>query len=406
MIPGIGGRGPVVLRLPAWLLVGWVALVLSASLYPFDWDWARLLAGLQAGLPRLQEWIPPSRRDTVVNLLLYVPFGLLGAFALDTRSDLAGRLAWPVLAAAVLSLAVEIAQHALPPRDPSLADWVFNTVSAAAGALLAVGWRALTRSRFMPSRDAAPGRGALDAGPALGVLAALWVAAHLAPFVPRLRPGRVSAALEASLALELSPGRVLAWFACYLVLAVGLRTAVRWRSFWSVLLLATVASVGLRLLFVGQRLSPDEVLGALMALPAVALLGIGRLRWNPTPAFRMACLAVLVAGLLPMTVAMAPSAPGSTDTAWLPFAELAGAATDRGSLPAIERLFLGIGLAWLAWGSRTRRLSPLLTVFAVAALVEFLQQWVPGRIPDTTDLAALLIGAALVQAAPSSMHRP
>lgn len=402
MIPGIGGRDRGVLRRQAWLLAGWVALVLSASLYPFDWDWARLLAGLQDGLPRLREWVPPSRRDTIVNLLLYVPCGLLGALALDARGRGVGRLIWPVLGAAALSFTIEVAQHALPPRDPALADWVFNTVSAAVGALLAVGWRALPRSRFTPARDPAGGRGGIEAGPALGVLAALWIAAHLAPFVPRLRPGRISAALEASLALELSPSRVLAWIACYLVLAAGLRAALRWRAFWSVLLSVTLASLGLRLLFVGQRLSPDEVLGALIALPGVALLGIGRLRWDPTPAFRAACLAVLAAGLWPAV----GEVPAPSETTWLPFAELAGAASDPGSLPAIERLFLGIGLAWLAWGSRTRRLTPLLIVFAVAALVEFLQQWVPGRIPDTTDLAALLIGAALVQAVPAPLRRP
>jgi hypothetical protein len=168
-----------------------------------------------------------------------------------------------------------------------------------------------------------------------------------------------------------------------------------------VLLTATVASLGLRLLFVGQQLSPDEVLGALIALPTVALVGMGRLRWDPTRVFRSACLAVLAAGLWPT----AATVVDVSDTAWLPFAELAGAASDPGSLPAIERLFLGIGLAWLAWCSRTRRLTPLLIVFAVAALVEFLQQWVPGRLPDTTDLAALLIGAALVQAAPPSTRR-
>ena len=133
MIPRIGGRDPMGLSLPGWLLAGWVALVLSASLYPFDWDFGRLLAGLQEGLPRLREWVPPSRRDTVVNLLLYVPFGLLGALALDARGQWLGRLAWPVLGAAALSLTVEVAQHALPPRDPALADWVFNTVSAAVG---------------------------------------------------------------------------------------------------------------------------------------------------------------------------------------------------------------------------------------------------------------------------------
>ena len=33
----------------------------------------------------------------------------------------------------------------------------------------------------------------------------------------------------------------------------------------------------------------------------------------------------------------------------------------------------------------------------VAISAEFLQQWIPGRQPDTTDIAALLIGAALAQ---------
>jgi hypothetical protein len=169
-----------------------------------------------------------------------------------------------------------------------------------------------------------------------------------------------------------------------------------------VLLTATLASLGLRLLFVGQRLSPDEVLGALIALPVVALLGVGRLRWDPTPVFRATRIAILAAGLWPA----AGTAPGTTEMAWLPFAELAGAASDPGSLPAIERLFLGIGLAWLAWDSRTRRLTPLLIAFLVAAAVEFLQQWTPGRMPDTTDLAALLIGAALVQAVPAPLRRP
>lgn len=398
MIPTTGRRAHPTVGPSAWLLAGWVALVLSASLYPFDWDWARLAVGLREGLPRLREWVPPSQRDSIVNLLLYVPFGLLGALALDARGHLLGRLAWPIAGAAALSFAIEVAQHALPPRDPALADWAFNTLSAAFGALLALGWRALPRSRSAAVYGAADGGRAAGGGPALGVLAALWIAAHLAPFVPRLRPGRVSAAIETSLALGLSPSRTLAWTACYLVLAAGLRTALRWRSFWSGLSLAVVASLGLRLLFVGQQLSPDEVLGALLALPLVASLGIGRLRWDPTPAFRVACLAVLAAGLWPVAGTAAAAVDG---TAWLPFAGLAGGPVDAGSLPAVERLFLGIGLAWLAWLSRTRRLAPLPVAFAVAVLVEFLQQWVPGRMPDTTDLAALLIGAALVQAVPA-----
>jgi VanZ family protein len=59
----------------------------------------------------------------------------------------------------------------------------------------------------------------------------------------------------------------------------------------------------------------------------------------------------------------------------------------------MERLFLGIGLAWLAWASRTTPLPPLGIALLVTLVAEFLQQWVPSRLPDTSDLAALLIGA-------------
>jgi VanZ family protein len=60
-------------------------------------------------------------------------------------------------------------------------------------------------------------------------------------------------------------------------------------------------------------------------------------------------------------------------------------------------MFLGIGLAWLALQGVLRRLPPLPFVIMVAMSAEFLQQWIPGRLPDTSDIAALLIGAALAQ---------
>jgi VanZ family protein len=396
MIPGAAKREMGVLRLQAWLLAGWVALVLSASLYPFDWDWGRLAEGIRGGFPQLREWIPPSRRDTIVNLLLYVPCGLLGALALDPAAHALKRFLWPILGAAALSLSIEVAQHALPPRDPSLADWVLNALSATSGTLLAFAYRALPRRALLPSTRS----GESAASPALGILAALWIAAHLAPFVPRLRPGRISAAFADSLALDLVPSRVVAWLACYLVLAAAVRAVAGWRDFWSGLLVITVASLGLRLLFVGQRLSPDEVAGALLALPLVALLGLGRARWNPTKLFLTVCAAMLLSGLIPV------SGPAPGDTSWLPFAQLAGGAADPGALPLMERLFLGIGLAWLAWTSRTTPLPPLGIALLVTLVAEFLQQWVPGRLPDTSDLAALLIGAALVQAAPPPRLRP
>jgi VanZ family protein len=389
----VGRQDLAVRRLSLWLLGAWALLIASASLYPFDAQWRPLLESLLDGLPRLREWREPSQRDAIVNLLLYLPFGLLGSMALENSRSAALRIIVPVVGAAVLSLGVEIAQHALPPRDPSLADWILNVASAGVGTLLAAVYSAL------PVRPLSRRLQRIALGPAPALLVALWLIAHLAPFVPRLRPGRIESAIETSISLNLVWPTAFYYLACYLVLAALLHALLRRPFFWSAVLALFVASLVSRLLFVGQHLSPSEVIGAIGALLSVLLLRRLDLQLWPSRAFAMAALAVFVAGIWPVTpvAAVTLAAP---EPIWLPFAELAGLPADPGALPLLERLFLGIGLAWLAVHGGTRLLPPLPLVILIALTVEFLQQWIPGRVPDTTDVAALLIGAALASVAP------
>ena len=389
----VGRQDLAVRRLSLWLLGAWALLIASASLYPFDAQWRPLLESLLDGLPRLREWREPSQRDAIVNLLLYLPFGLLGSMALKNSRSAALRLIVPVLGAAVLSLGVEIAQHALPPRDPSLADWMLNVASAGVGTLLAAIYSAL------PVRPLSRRLQRIAFGPAPALLVALWLIAHLAPFVPRLRPGRIESAIEKSISLSLAWPTTFYYLACYLVLAALLHALLRRPHFWSAVLTLFLASLVSRLLFVGQHLSPSELMGAIGALFSVLVLRRLDLQLWQSRAFAMTALAVFVAGVWPVTPTVAVTlAPG--EPIWLPFAELAGLPADPGALPLLERLFLGIGLAWLAVHGGTRLLPPLPLVILIALAVEFLQQWIPGRVPDTTDVAALLIGAALASAAP------
>jgi len=389
----VGRQDLAVRRLSLWLLGAWALLIASASLYPFDAQWRPLLESLLDGLPRLREWREPSQRDAIVNLLLYLPFGLLGSMALENSRSAALRLIVPVLGAAVLSLGVEIAQHALPPRDPSLADWILNVASAGVGTLLAAIYSAL------PVRPLSRRLQRIAFGPAPALLVALWLIAHLAPFVPRLRPGRIESAIEKSISLSLAWPTTFYYLACYLVLAALLHALLRRPHFWSAVLTLFLASLVSRLLFVGQHLSPSELMGAIGALFSVLVLRRLDLQLWQSRAFAMTALAVFVAGVWPVTPTVAVTlAPG--EPIWLPFAELAGLPADPGALPLLERLFLGIGLAWLAVHGGTRLLPPLPLVILIALAVEFLQQWIPGRVPDTTDVAALLIGAALASAAP------
>lgn len=179
----------------AWpLLAGYAALVIYASLHPFEgWrdqgvaPWAFLLAPWPRHLTRF---------DVLANLLGYVPLGLLATVAL-TRGG-AGRAApWlGMLLPALLALGLEGVQTYLPRRVPSQADALLNAAGAAAGALLAA---ALLRGRlpgtWMQFRQAWQQPGAQPAW----ALLLLWPAAVLVPAPVPLGVGHGWPALEAAL---------------------------------------------------------------------------------------------------------------------------------------------------------------------------------------------------------------
>ncbi len=121
-----------------WLALAWAALILYASLYPFDgWRWppGQSLAALLA-LPSSQY---RDRFDVVANLLGYLPLGLLAAVALRRRGVAAvASAAVATLAVAALSWSCEVAQQFVPRRVPSYEDLWLNAAGGGLGALLGV----------------------------------------------------------------------------------------------------------------------------------------------------------------------------------------------------------------------------------------------------------------------------
>ncbi|MFM9914301.1 MAG: VanZ family protein [Rhizobacter sp.] len=118
----------------AWLYAG---LIAYASLYPFaGWRWPTvgLLAFLALPWPRY--W---TAFDLVANLLGYLPLGLL-VFAAGVRTGrrAGGAFLRAGLAAAGLSLAMELVQNGLPSRVPSNVDLALNILGATVGAALGV----------------------------------------------------------------------------------------------------------------------------------------------------------------------------------------------------------------------------------------------------------------------------
>lgn len=180
------------------LLLAWIALIVYASLYPFvPWQWPPGAA--PAELLRLRWPRHFIGFDIASNLLGYLPLGFLVFVVRMRRRDGApAALLAAAASGALLAYAMEVAQHLLPQRVPSLLDAVLNAAGAAGGALLAwafdrLGWL----QRWRRARDRWFDRGSAGAA---ALLLLLWPAALLFPAPVPLGLGRVGAALRQLLA--------------------------------------------------------------------------------------------------------------------------------------------------------------------------------------------------------------
>lgn len=169
----------------AWV---WAVAIVYASLFPFaGWRWP-------AGLPQELLWLRWPRYfigfDIVSNLLGYLPLGLLVALARLRQGAPAG---WALLLAtavgAGLSYTMEVTQHLLAPRVPSLLDLVLNAAGALLGGVVAallrwsglLRWWSAVRERWLERGN----------GGAMALLL-LWPAALLFPAPVPLGLGQVA----------------------------------------------------------------------------------------------------------------------------------------------------------------------------------------------------------------------
>lgn len=99
--------------------------------------------------PRARDWwTVPAAVDVFINVAGFVPFGFFFSLLLRRSSPLSARHAGfaAVAAGAAISLAIEVTQTYLPPRDSSAADLVFNVLGTIIGAIV------LIRVRYVPER--------------------------------------------------------------------------------------------------------------------------------------------------------------------------------------------------------------------------------------------------------------
>jgi len=237
---------------PRHLALVYVALLICASLYPMK-GWR------ETGLPIFDFLVAPWPKyfefgEIVINLIGYVPLGLVVVPALPRRWTWKKKIAVTVSFAVLLSLCMETTQNFLPTRVASNVDLSANSLGALLGALIGLLWG---QAIFAPGRGLARWRertiadGGL-AGDAALILIILWVFVQLTPDQLLFAGGELRRPLDIAPPLSFDPGRLIAFETAQtasMMLAIGLFARCTLRTSGSVLVVALLAlGIGARLI--------------------------------------------------------------------------------------------------------------------------------------------------------------
>ncbi|MDR2015283.1 MAG: VanZ family protein [Azoarcus sp.] len=230
----------------------YTALLICASLYPMN-GWR------ETGLPVFDYLIAPWPKyfepgEIVINLIGYMPLGLVVVPALPQHWTWKRKVAATVLFGMLLSFCMETVQNFLPTRVSSNVDLAANSFGALLGALLGARWG---KAIFAPGRGLARWRERYiaDEGP-IGdvalVLIILWVFVQLTPDQLLFAGGEMRRLLDIAPPLPFIPKRLIVFETAQtasMMLAVGLFARCTLRAKSSVLVVA------LLLLGMGARLA-------------------------------------------------------------------------------------------------------------------------------------------------------
>jgi VanZ family protein len=359
-----------------------VALIVYGCLYPFRFHamppdgWGLFWHSWPLSLNRFVA------RDALVNILLYIPVGMLTYLALGRLHSFRLRLLLPVLFACLLSTCIELVQLMDFPRNSSAFDVVCNIAGAAIGLAGGIVYSGrLIRLVARTDRVLAPTPGA----PLL--VFAFWLGYEAFPLFPSM--GRFALRAKWNLfctspfSLAEAAAASVEWIAVAALLASILRRAVSLP--WMLVLLALLPA---RLLLLGRNLTASELAGAALG----CLLWTFWLASIRRPALALAILivgALLVQGLSPYFFKPTPQA-----FSWIPLAGFIDSGPDWGALTFLKKGFWYGAAVWAFHEAGFSLFAAAVPLALLLAALEWAQRYLPGRTPEISD-PLLVLGLAL-----------
>ena len=360
-----------------------VALILYGSLYP--WEFHARQLGASPPWILLHSWPNGINRyllwDIMVNVALYTPLGVFGFLAMREGAPRAVRILTPVLWALALSASVEMIQLFDDSRQCSASDVLCNVTGGAVG----VGLGMLYRGKLEAVLERRQTASFLHLSGAL-LLLCCWLGYQLFPLFPSLGRAKLAARLAALGPIAAtSPVDTLVVFAEWIAVACLLEGLLEGET--PHMLAALLLVVPARLLIVSRNLSWSDIAGAATALAAWL--------WLPRLYVRRAAPFLLTSALV--LGELAPFHFGRARAfSWVPFRGFILADWQSGFVVLFRKSFWYGSVIWL-WRAAGYRLAPIVLAVAAALLaLEWVQIWLPGRVPEITDaVLAVLMGVLL-----------
>ena len=380
-----------------FLLLLTILLIVYGSLYPGtprggETSFSKAFSVLLDSWPRF--WDRSLAVDLLLNILIYIPLGLLGLLSIPKRSQIA-RIAGPILFAFLLSLTMELWQSHLAQRVTSLLDLLANSSGAIVGVIVGL--------LFFDWVDESARSGGVDIlrQPGAALLLTLWFSAQWLPFIPAIGIYRLRVKWTQASVVDWShfPWDMLAAFSAWLAAMILFESLSGALAKWSFLL--PIFLIPGKFFMANQQPLAGEMAGGVLALVVGWILIENRQR--TTIAAAILVTAIVIGGLAPFTFGTIPAR-----FSWVPFdITLAIKPWDAAAVILLAKAFRYGAALWLMnqCGAGFLKGGASL-VFALAA-IEWAQEYLPNRTAESTDpVIALLLAVILKILQPAMRPMP